>query len=71
MDFPDHRVLIDVEVGTCLEDANGGSKVTFRQRIGPFPGGIFAKLYGPLVVRIIRRDMRVSLQKLKEPLEAE
>jgi hypothetical protein len=63
--------FIDVEVGTRREDANGGTEVTFRQRIGPFPGGIFAKLYEPLVVRIIRRDMRVSLQKLKELLEAE
>ena len=38
---------------------------------GPFPGDRFRKLYEPLVVRIIRREMRLSLEKLKQLLEAE
>lgn len=33
--------FVDVEVGTRLEDANGGTRVTFHQEIGPFPGGFF------------------------------
>ena len=62
---------IEVEVGTRLEDANGGTRVTFRQVIGEIPGGFFGKLAEPLVVRLIRKDMRVSTEKLKELLEAE
>lgn len=61
---------IDVEVGTRLEDADGGTRVTFRQRIGEIPGGFFGRLAEPLVVRMIRKDMRVSLEKLKVLLEA-
>lgn len=62
---------IDIEVGTRLEDANGGTRVTFRQVLGTIPGGFFGKLAEPLAVRLIQKDMRVSLEKLKELLEAE
>jgi uncharacterized protein YndB with AHSA1/START domain len=62
---------IEVEVGTRLEDANGGTRVTFHQEIGEIPGGFFGKLAEPLVVRMIQKDMRVSTEKLKELVEAE
>lgn len=62
---------IDVEVESRLEDADGGTSVTFRQVLGEIPGGFFGKLAEPLVVRLIAKDMRVSMEKLKDLLEAE
>lgn len=45
--------------------------MTSRQEVGKIPGGFFGKLAAPMAVRMIQKDVRVSLEKLKELLKAE
>lgn len=71
MDIPDHRAIHRRRVTTRLEDANGGTKGDLPPRNRPVSCGPLGKLDEPLVVRIIRRDMRPSLEKLKQLLKAE
>jgi uncharacterized membrane protein len=56
----------------CIADPEGeGCRATVTYEPERLPGGILGKLLSPLTSRIVRRNYRADLAKLKEILEAE
>lgn len=60
-----------VHTACIAEPAGDGCRVTVTYEPERLPGGIFGKLLAPITSRVIRRNYRADLARLKELLEAE
>lgn len=83
--YPLEQEAVEVEAGQMIHwksarpiayewtyhfsDAEGGTHVDYHRDTGSF-GSFFGKLADPIVVRMFARDVRTSLQNLKDLLEA-
>lgn len=61
---------ISVEGEYRFEDADGGTQITAHME-AEIPGGFFGKLADPLAARMLAKDFRSNLEKLKDLLEAQ
>lgn len=56
----------------CMaEPAGEGCRVTVSYEPERLPGGVLGKLLAPVTLRVVRRNYRADLARLKEILEAE
>ena len=66
-----HRVVsrtidapFDAESEMRFEDANGGTQVSYHME-AEIPGGFFGTLAAPLAAKLFAKDVRASLEKMK------
>lgn len=58
----------EAKLTLSVEPTDGGTRVTVEA--GGVPGGFFGKITEPVVVKLLERDFRADLAKLKAVLEA-
>lgn len=60
-----------VHTGCVAQPERDGSRATVWLEPERLPGGAFGRLIAPMVARVIRRNFRADLVRLKDILESE
>ena len=69
-----HRMVsgpMEMVTACIAEPAGNGCRATVLYEPERLPGGVVGKLMAPLTARIVRRNFRADLARLKDILEAE
>lgn len=69
-----HRTVdgpLPLDTACACEPAGDGCRATVVGAIDRLPGGVFGRLAGPVIARVLRRGFRADLANLKRILEAD